>query len=519
MKHYSADLLNNNEVVHNARLLIGESRGKTTANDTAITDYIDDASSNPLSNTLDGFVITSENENWILDARGSEFDPKGSNTILNYIRQIGFRTSTGEENILTFDYDGGITLSDTTTTTAGDFDIDLSHLDVHVGFAELNASTFVLSLYDGTDNTGTELATVDLSSLAGGGGGGGASTNPGNGVLPVKHDTGQTDSFFNSAISQTLSGFASVADVSYVQTLATTLTLTATAGLDAFSNGDTVVLNQIDATTGEVYPVDGTISGTPTATSATVTISAGDDSNFDDTANIGIYKVGTFGDITLDEDVIITGNLQVSGSTTTVNSMTVDLADQYVTLANTDLTADHAAVAGGIFVEQTVADTATTQVVTYAGIRVTTGGVWEITSNATTDDGTTGTWSPLGAGTTNKAVVNVAPTTNTVTGTFDGATATITAADVTVVDNISSGNASYKIAIDLDANSALPIGNTDITVTVYDDGLQVIPDEVALNRFDTDTSTDVTTATAGSITVYMPRGFNPTTSTKIVIIG
>ena len=99
--------------------------------------------------------------------------------------------------------------------------------------------------------------------------------------------------------------------------------------------------------------------------------------------------------VTAGGNVIITGDLQVNGTTTTVNSTTIDIADRYATYAHTDLTSDKVAIDGGIFVEHIVAS----GVATYAGIRVGADGVWEVTSNATSDDGTTGTWVDLGLST------------------------------------------------------------------------------------------------------------------------
>ena len=109
----------------------------------------------------------------------------------------------------------------------------------------------------------------------------------------------------------------------------------------------------------------------------------------------------TAGDITITlgsstaDSVVISGNLQVNGTTTTVNSTTIDVADRYATYAHTDLSSDKLAIDGGIFVEHIVSSGAAT----YAGIRVGADGVWEVTSNATTDDGSTGTWTDLGLST------------------------------------------------------------------------------------------------------------------------
>ena len=99
------------------------------------------------------------------------------------------------------------------------------------------------------------------------------------------------------------------------------------------------------------------------------------------------------------DSVVITGNLTVNGTTTTVNSTTLDVADVYITAATTNLNADKPATAGGMFVEYLIENTNTTQEVTYAGIRVGADGIWEVTSNATTPDGSTGDWDDLGLST------------------------------------------------------------------------------------------------------------------------
>ena len=631
MKHYSAELHNNNEVVQNARLEINEGRA-----------YSGSALADPLANNVDGFVIIGGTHTEILNAQGSQFDPKAdTHNVLNFVKDavldvIAPTTRTGTSatapNVEVRLYlDGGANNTLATGTTGAQkghtLDFDSAGL-LPVKGGEVNGTDLNFYSVSG-DGSGTGdfdadfssnnlLFTVDVSNLTGGGGSG-AATNPTDYDVPVKAETGVVDSFADSLISISETGHLSERGLNIVLDSATTLTLSGGTAFTSFTSGQQVTVNQelSDGTINTLAGTGVTVGTVTNATTMTVNFPSGEATanGFEDgTGNAGVFVLGTQNGINLESDVVVSGDLTVQGDQTIVGSTTVTVADKYnavnkpvdgtststlsvnpnsggvnvtsVTLNpasstqanfriihdaiedgreitfsdggsnNPNITAvthngTHlvltldAAITVGInahTITYIPAPTATEDGGTlvyragsstqfssgsgradgtgaYAGIRFNEGlGEWQTTAGTDPDGGTDDDWTSIGsgAGTTNKAVINVASGSNTVTGTFDGAAATVTAADVTVTDNTT---VSYKIAIDLDADSAFPLATTDVIVSVYDGGLQIIPDEVALDRFDTDTSADVTTATAGSITVYMPTGFDPTTSTKIVIIG
>ena len=158
-----------------------------------------------------------------------------------------------------------------------------------------------------------------------------------------------------------------------------------------------------------------------------------------------------------DRNLTVWGNLIVQGATTTVNTNTIDVEDQYITTAHTDLTADKSATPGGIFVEHEITGTSGTQEVTYAGLRYGNGNgsgfAWETTNDATSDNGLTGTWTAIGsgAGTVNKFAADIS--------FADGATS-VTVAAGTVGTQVTTGG-----------NSALRHGlvqDGDYTVTLYE---------------------------------------------------
>ncbi len=143
--------------------------------------------------------------------------------------------------------------------------------------------------------------------------------------------------------------------------------------------------------------------------------------------------------VTAGGNLVVGGNLQVDGTITTIESTTVDVADRYITLANTNLAGDKSDITGGIFVETDVVS----GVATYFGIRVGADGAWEVTDaiGATTDDGTTGTWIDLGT---------AAGAITQITGA-NGITANVGSAAVT------SGAVTLDVAI-----TALPTGTSTV---------------------------------------------------------
>jgi len=99
-----------------------------------------------------------------------------------------------------------------------------------------------------------------------------------------------------------------------------------------------------------------------------------------------IQSINSTDVITIDSDrVLVTGNLQVSGNVTYIDTEQLQVTDPFVEL-NKSNTSSYAANSG-------ILSHVTTS--SYAGIRYnTTTGVWELTSSTT--DGSDGTWSEIG---------------------------------------------------------------------------------------------------------------------------
>ena len=394
------------------------------------------------------------------------------------------------------------------------------------------------------------LGTADLSGLSGGGGGAAASTNDTNNILPVRsQDDLLSPEFVDSSIIEVGTFVTPTTTAGAVNGAVTTGSM---AVIDGIASGDragfhTRFSSGVASTTIDIGGTryDGTLTSTDSGATATFTLASGTFTGSNELADNAIVtlplvagsrtvtglRLGAVTTTATRRSLEVTGDLTVRGTTTTVNSTTVDVADRYLSLGTTGTTSSGAAVAevnsdGGLIVEASSTDDGSAIAKTYGGLRYNgEDNVWEVSSDPGSDGLAAGaTWTPLSTagGTTNKAVLNVSSA-NALTGEFDGtAITTIAAADATVTDVAASTTAgvSYKVAISLASTTGrvFPIGNTDVTVAVYDGGLQIIPDEVALNRFDNSSAADVTTTTTDSLTVYLPQDYSPS-ALKIVIIG
>ena len=399
MKHYSAELENLNDVAAGANLEIKDGRARTAT----------DLSTGTNADDVDGLVLSGNSHTHILDAQGSSFDPKTDTTVLDFIRTVGFSTSAGSEDLLLLDYTSGHSLAGTTA----DFTVDLAKYDSKVLAGVVSGTT--LELYYTASTSGT--ADVTITGLpAGGGGGAGASTNDTNDISPAKTVHGGIDAFYDTILrtNYPASGVGSRQSVSGVATgdaTGSTIAFTAASGLDVFNNNDIVYAYHAgDGASVDAFELRGTVQGTPTAGAISIVFSAANPAltaaaflanwnlTRDPSAN-GATFLGASNTVTIE------GNLTVSGTTTTINTATLDVEDRYITTANTDLSADKATMAGGIFVEAEITDTATTQEVRYAGIRYGNGGGtgstdfgWEIAVDASADDGSNGTWQRIATG-------------------------------------------------------------------------------------------------------------------------
>ena len=455
MKHYSAELENLNDVAAGANLEIKDGRVRSATIDTATK-----------ADAVDGFVISGGNFTHILDGQGSSFDPKTDTEVLNFIRTVGFSTATGREDLLLLDYSDSHSLAGTTA----DFTVDLAKYDSKVLAGVVSGTT--LELYYTTSTAGAADVTITGLPSGGGGGGGGAATNDTNDITPSKTVHGAIDAFYDTIIrsehpSTGVGSRQSVASVGTSDATGSTIAFTAASGLDVFANNDTIYASHPGTAGIDPFEIRGTVSGTPTATAVSIVFGAANatltaaafQANWVLTRN-PISNGVTF--LGASNNVVIQGNLQVDGSTTTINTATLDVEDKYITAANTSLGADKAEMDGGLFIEAQVSDTASTQVVKYAGIRYGaaggTGFGWEVSVDATTDDGTTGTWQRLATG--GEAV-----------GKF--------------VHSYSKAAAVQFITV-AQTTHGLPVANTTdelYTVQVYEDGSgsweqQIIPEQV-----------------------------------------
>lgn len=465
MKHYSADLLSNNEVVTDGRLLIAEGRAKIVAVDgTAIA----------LSDAIDGLVINTTNNNFVLDAQGSEFDPNigtiASAGVIDLIRDIEFDTTT---NMLHFSYQ---------------------------------------SDYDTAASMGEAAFSISLASLAGGGSGSGASTNPTNHDLPVKQDQGVVSAFVDAPILVETTNYASHSGLTFTLNSATQVTLSGGTDLNnaetGFAASDAVVINQIDSTTGLLESANGTVSSV-SATDVVITIGAGDGDGFEAAVEAGVYKAGTQGDVVIQNNLQINGNLQVHGDRTEVNQSHLNVNDSFVVLNHVTLSDSTPAAAnldGGIIITKDIA-AGTPATATYAGLRFDTtegpDGTWQVATSLNADDGSdgSGTWKNL--------VCEPAPVADTVTpasvfkvaGVFPAVNQAASETLLGITVTAGTGTTTWAITHNL--------GNAELVVNVYDsNNRMILPDEI--------------TVTGSTVEIQMPGAaadFATTDQHRFVIIG
>ena len=364
--------------------------------------------------------------------------------------------------------------------------------DYMVQFAKLNGTR--LELFSSHDDSGTVVAHVDLGALSGGSGGaGGGAFNENVDFLPVLvRDSFEEDDFTDSIIQETITTtgtatFFSTTNQAFANTATSwTLTLTGSTEQGQFdalypANSEarvrvvfadtttTIVSATVSRSTNTV-----TLSPVSPATTFGVTIATGDTLQM---KNVQQTRTGS--------GVIINGNLEVEGTTTTVNSTNTVVADQFITLGEPDGTGAIAARDSGLL---SVVSQAAGGASTVAAIRYNadggTGGRWEISNTAAG----TGTGVTLASGIPSvNSEFSPISTLAKFTNTFDNGTAATSGTDTT-----------YTFAHGL--------GNDDLTVNVYENNIQFIPSEITIS----DTQ----------VIVAIPTGHGITTSTlKVVAIG
>ena len=203
-------------------------------------------------------------------------------------------------------------------------------------------------------------------------------------------------------------------------------------------------------------------NSTATALGGTITF-AGTSGEVDVAESSGTVTIGLPSDVTIGNDLVVTGDLTVSGTTTTINSNTLNIGDNIITL-NSDVTGTPTQNAG-IEVERGTGNNVQLR--------------WNETSDKWqfTNDGST--FSDLGAGLTiqeeGSALSTAAQTLNfvgaAVTATGSGTTKTITISGGDIVNDTTpqlGGN------LDLNSSNITGTGNINITGTSTVSGLTSI---------------------------------------------
>lgn len=444
MKHYSAELISLNDVNTGANLEIADGRARRAVAITAGAGTDNNTAGNEVffADNSNGLIISGGNFNFILDGQGSQFDPNiGTDAapgLLNIIRDIEFSSVT---NMLHFSYDS-------------DFALDT----------------------DGSVMTGTSDLSVSLASLAGGGSGSGASTNPTNHDVPVKQTQGVVDAFIDAPIVIETSGYFSETGLTLAVTNATTLSITGGTALTNFEDGDPVFINQIDSVSGNLETISGTISGTPTAGAAVVTVASGAATGLETAVTVGLYKVGTQGDIVLQGNVQINGNFQHHGDSTTVNTTQVNLNDSFIVLNHTTDAGTFSNMDGGVLI---TTDGDGSGGFSYAGIRVnaSAASVMEIATDLSNNSGAdnSGTWKEIVCRPAQEGTQFQPSAVFKIAGTFpaaDQAEANNTPGiTVATAGNITTWTITHRL------------GSNELTAQVFDSsGNQVLPDEVTVGN-------------------------------------
>ena len=406
--------------------------------------------------------------------------------------------------------------------------VEKNLLDVVIAQGAISGTNLVLS-----NKAGDQLVpNIDLSGIASAGGsggaaGGGADTNPDNHFLPVKFqdDVGQ-NIFLNSVVEETGTFTDPTTTTGEIDGAVTSGSM---ADIDSIPAGDqTAFHTRFSGGGAATIIIDGasyvgTLTSTASGATATFVLSSGTFTGANelaDNASVTLPLVAgsrTVEGLNINTNLTLHGDLQVIGSSTSVNMHQVNLNDSFIVLNHTETPGNYSEVDGGVIVTHTH----NAGTFTYAGIRYNGNvGDWEIANDLDAPDGSdgSGTWLPISTRnavtTTQKAVVTVAGlqagAVGTTTATFNN-TATADVGDITVTAP-SAGGGAVTVAIVIQGNSTLlPIDSQDATVQVFEDGSMIIPDSIAF-------------AEAGgvvTVTVTLPDGYasGAAVSLKTVIIG
>jgi hypothetical protein len=267
------------------------------------------------------------------------------------------------------------------------------------------------------------------------------------------------------------------------------------------------------------------------AASGTITIQSGSTTTSGATGNITVdtgTSAGTNGTIYIGgtnaaavelgrsgQTTVIKGNLQIDGTTTTVNSTTITVDDKNIVLGN-DNTLDTQADGGGITLNGTTAKTLTWVDATDAwtsseDFNLVTGKAYEIAGtsvlNATT----------LGAAVVNSSLTSVG---TIATGTWSGSFGAVSGANLT---NLTAGNLSGTIPSGVLANSTVFIGTTGVALNRASGALTLAGLTLTTPVLGVATATSINkvaiTAPATSATLTIVDGKTLTASNTLTFAG
>lgn len=168
------------------------------------------------------------------------------------------------------------------------------------------------------------------------------STSAGSGSTLYVDDTTSALSYNPSTAEMTIAGDANVnggdlktsaSTASVFDTNATTLTVGAAA--------TSITLGYVSTAASTTNISTGAVA---TATTKTINVGTGGDSGSTTNINLGSSNGGT---VTVNKDIVVSGNLTVNGTTTTINSTTIEVDDKNIVLG-ADNTLDTSADGGGI---------------------------------------------------------------------------------------------------------------------------------------------------------------------------
>ena len=528
MKHYSAELNENNDVVSGSNLVIESTRVRGTAITAGSTDAID------------GLILENNNFAHILDAQGSQFDPKDVTIdVLNYAKTASLLIDrdgdpdapTATLNLYYNNTAVTTTASDNTKGTNAQAGISLDFaplLPTRSGRVtgtnlELSSVTDVMEI-----DSNNIIATIDVSALAGGGGGAGASTNETDNIVPVKVTRGTQTAFADSTVTITNVDRTNAAGLESPYTGGTSFALTG-AAIQAFvsspragfGDGETVwITHPGNGGLIGAQQIRATVAGNSTAGNVTVTLSA---ANTDlatlaalNTAMFALTFDGTFSNAMVNGALTVTGDLTVQGDQTILSTTTTVTEDKYFAVNTSDSgTTPAQSVDGGFLVTkvtetavQTGGSVAAGTGGLYAGIRFNEGatgnGVWEVSQGVAADGSADGAWTALSthAGTVSKGVVLCTLTANGTTfgatsGTFNG-TAAADTNDITVTNTPADG---LSIQISVATGTEFPFNTDDLTVQIFENNSMIIPDSVVITGNTVDITIQNTQLTAGGANV------------------